>query len=195
MDQALDPPAGYDPTVWDALPHDIRQELLQSLKISQREFSGKQENQKKLQQLSLKFSTFKVIQRWKDESFPPNPGSIDGRKETSKLKSSVARQERCRCGKIMTPRQVSKVGVNQGRYFYSCSLKQCNSFLWAEGIPHRPSALNLEWKYFHPSEGWKMISSPGNYLAGLFLFTLHSVLTLFLSQTISFKGVLAIVGF
>jgi hypothetical protein len=158
------PPAGYDPSVWYDLPDDIRQELVQSMKSNRRE-SG--DGKKKLQQLSLRFSSEKEIENWKDETFPPTPGSIDGRKETSNHKNSIARPERCRCGKIMTARQVSKVGVNQGRYFYACTLKQCNSFVWAEGIPHRPSALNLEWKYFRHSDGWKMISSPGAYLAGL----------------------------
>lgn len=170
------PPHGYDHEVWNELPPEIQQELIEArggIRLHQVENSSlnQKKNSEKLKQLSLRFSkSSSEIESWKDPSFPPLPCSVDGRKDQSRVtmtasSSSSSQQPKCKCGKEMVSRQVSKVGINHGRYFYSCPQRQCNSFIWAEGVPHRPAVMNLEWKHFSHSDGWKMVTSAG-YLAG-----------------------------
>jgi hypothetical protein len=171
------PPSGIDPEVWNELPHEIQQEIMNQTRgiITQPEkpnkstgYFNQRKNSDKLKQLSINFLQSSCeVEFWKDPSFPPSPCSVDGRKENGQDKATAvaSSQPKCKCRKVMVSRQVSKVGVNQGRYFYSCPMKHCNSFIWAEGVPHRSAVMNLEWKHFHSTDGWKMVTSAG-YLAG-----------------------------
>jgi calpain-15 len=69
----------------------------------------------------------------------------------------------CKCRMPVKIRQVSKNGVNHGRYFASCLARQCNHFAWADSVPHTESVSKLVWKRFHKHDGWSLFGSKGIY--------------------------------
>ncbi len=165
VEEDEDVPEGYDRIVWNELPVEIRNELKRAQSSSKRQ-SGigerKREGKGRIQQSSLKFGQIKKIELYRDESFPPDSSSIDGRKEATSSQSAG----KCSCGKDRILRQVHKCGINQGRYFYSCLQRQCNSFSWADEAPHRQTIQNLVWKNFNINDGWKLVLSRG-FSAGI----------------------------
>lgn len=114
-----------------------------------------------------------------DTAFPAGPESIDGRHSATSMtdgntekagdrsdqnKNSQSNQiSVCKCKMPVKIRQVSKDGVNQGRYFASCLSRQCNHFAWADSVPHTESVSKLTWKRFHKHDGWSLFGSKGIY--------------------------------
>lgn len=134
------------------------------------------------QQLSLFPSEGKSrgsVDLFVDTAFPAGPESIDGRdtstsviddsSEKSRERSDQNRNSQsnqiavCKCKMPVKIRQVSKDGVNQGRYFASCLSRQCNHFAWADSVPHTESVSKLTWKRFHKHDGWSLFGSKGIY--------------------------------
>lgn len=165
-EEFLEVPDGYDPYVWNELPLEIRRELLRA-QISSRSETGVGKGKGRIQQGSLRFCQVKKIEMYRDEIFPPDSSSIDGRKGAKNNHSQS--RGKCLCGKDRIIRQVNKYGANQGRYFYSCSQRQCNSFSWADEAPHHQTIQNLVWKNFNLNDGWKLVSSGGFSSGFLFL--------------------------
>lgn len=114
-----------------------------------------------------------------DTAFPAGPESIDGRHSATSMtdgnteksgdRSDQNRNSQsnqisvCKCKMPVKIRQVSKDGVNQGRYFASCLSRQCNHFAWADSVPHTESVSKLTWKRFHKHDGWSLFGSKGVY--------------------------------
>eukprot|EP01041_Mallomonas_annulata_P000201 gene201-364_t len=116
-------------------------------------------------------------QLYYDNDFPPAPSSIDGRhvnkshhtntniaSNSSDSSSTLSLEEtipHCKCSKPTRLRQVSKDGINQGRYFLSCFNSVCNFFQWADNIHHKQNILDIQWRRFRASQGWSLVSSHG----------------------------------
>jgi Calpain family cysteine protease/GRF zinc finger len=125
------------------------------------------------QQLSLFPSESKYrgsVDLFVDTAFPAGPESIDGRHSATSMadgntdSNSQSNQiSVCKCKMPVKIRQVSKDGVNQGRYFASCLSRQCNHFAWADSVPHTESVSKLTWKRFHKYDGWSLFGSKGIY--------------------------------
>ncbi|OUS47049.1 hypothetical protein BE221DRAFT_72852 [Ostreococcus tauri] len=85
---------------------------------------------------------------FRDDAFPPAPGSVDGRGNAS------GNAPQCRCGLQAKVKQVHKDGVTQGRLFYGCEKRvdRCDFFAWCskETLVHTDAAKALRWKRFAP---------------------------------------------
>ena len=108
-----------------------------------------------------------------DTDFAANADSIDGRQvirmSSNSSNSSNATnssnttkvQQFCKCKKPVQMKQVSKQNQNQGRYFNTCSLKNCDYFCWADYVDHDKKVSDIEWRRFTAEQGWKIVSSSG----------------------------------
>eukprot|EP00605_Chrysophyceae_sp_TOSAG23-4_P000713 GSChrysophyteH1.ASY1.ANO1.797.1 assembled CDS len=159
---------------WDALPVEIRQELVaQSVGQSIREtlkrgppHSGVPSPKK---QARLYFGSGKVDgdTLFRDEQFPPDATSIDGYKYDENIPKLPP--PNCKCeGSVRAALKVStKHGPNLGRHFYSCAQSStgvskrsfgCGYFLWAPpGSVHQtPLAQVASWQPFNALNGFRM---------------------------------------
>ena len=124
-----------------------------------------------------------------DKSFAATSSSIDGRtlhEETKpELLSQGSSKNRnsnsgstttkaiiplvviCLCKHKARLSQVQKQGVNQGRYYYSCSNRnnKCKYFAWGDNAPHESAVMNLQWERFNADDGWVLVNTVRGFQA------------------------------
>eukprot|EP00929_Paragymnodinium_shiwhaense_P102218 TRINITY_DN65412_c0_g1_i1.p1 TRINITY_DN65412_c0_g1~~TRINITY_DN65412_c0_g1_i1.p1 ORF type:complete len:914 (+),score=194.06 TRINITY_DN65412_c0_g1_i1:104-2845(+) len=132
----------------------------------------------------LMYSSSKASEAFIDAEFAPGPRSVDGReekasgaigahdyfkatmselgKQSAEPVSSADDPPLCRCGQPARQKRVNRPGVTNGRPYFTCALRECNFFEFADRLSSL-AALELTWKRFAPGTGskWRIVGDEG----------------------------------
>jgi hypothetical protein len=81
-----------------------------------------------------------------------------------------------------------------GRYYYACTTKKCQAYMWADHIAHPVPQSNIVWMPFQTEHGWKFVKTDGYKAGGWPLYNTAPLIFCCMLQTILFREELGTVG-